>query len=154
MWHMISASANRSELHKYSFENYTYALCQDAGGVMTAKPDHVFDRDREWDGLTSFAQNPHPGAMLGVVSGRRRQGKSFLMEALTSATGGLYFPALQQTEALTLRSFTAALIRQGVAVSQPLRSWEDAITLLFSGVRDHPRAIVIDEFPFLVKASP
>ncbi|MDR0344754.1 MAG: ATP-binding protein [Nocardiopsaceae bacterium] len=121
---------------------------------MTAKPDHVFDRDREWAGLTSFTQNPHPGAMLGVVSGRRRQGKSLLMEALTSATGGLYFPALEQTEAITLRSFTASLIRQGIAVSQPLRSWEDAISLLFSATGDHPRAIVIDEFPFLVKASP
>jgi AAA+ ATPase superfamily predicted ATPase len=121
---------------------------------MTAKPDHVFDRDREWDGLTSFAHNPHPGAMLGVVSGRRRQGKSFLMEALTSATGGLYFPALEQTEAVTLRSFTAALTRQGIAVSQPLRSWEEAIALFFSAVRDRPRAIVIDEFPFLVKVSP
>ncbi|MBO0771614.1 MAG: hypothetical protein J2P35_09160 [Actinobacteria bacterium] len=83
--------------------------------------------------------------MLGVVSGRRRQGKSFLTEALTSSTGGLYFPAPEQTEAVTLRSFTAALTRQGVAVSQPLRSWEDAISLLFSATGDHPRAIVIDE---------
>jgi hypothetical protein len=121
---------------------------------MTAKPDHVFDRDREWAGLTSFTLNPHPGAMLGVVSGRRRQGKSFLTEALTSTTGGLYFPALEETEAISLRSFTTALIRQGIAVTQPLRSWEDAIILLFSAVQDDPRAVVIDEFPFLVKASP
>ena len=53
---------------------------------MIAKPDHVFDRDREWAGLTRFAANPHRGVLLGVVSGRRRQGKSFLLEALTSAT--------------------------------------------------------------------
>jgi hypothetical protein len=77
-----------------------------------------------------------------------------LKTTLTSATGGLYFPALEQTEAVTLRSFTAALIRQGIGVSQPLRSWEDAITLLFSATGDHPRALAIDEFPFLVKESP
>jgi hypothetical protein len=56
---------------------------------MAVKPGHVFDRDREWAGLTRFAANPHRGALLGVVSGRRRQGKSFLLEALTSATVSL-----------------------------------------------------------------
>jgi hypothetical protein len=53
--------------------------------------------------------------MLGVVSGRRRQGKSFLLEALASATGGLYFPAVEATEMVSLRAFTAALVRQGVS---------------------------------------
>lgn len=124
------------------------------GGSVQAKPSRVFDRDREWNGLMSFTSNPHPGAMLGVVTGRRRQGKSFLLEALTSATGGLYFPALEETEAVSLRSFTAALIRQGIAVTHPLRDWADAITLLFAAVSGEPRAVVIDEFPFLVKASP
>jgi uncharacterized protein len=121
---------------------------------MTAKPRHVFDRDQEWAGLNAFAANPYPGAMLGVVSGRRRQGKSFLLEALTSATGGLYFPAVEATEAVSLRAFTAALVRQGVPVSQPVQDWDDAIRLLFSSVTGQPRVAVIDEFPFLVKASP
>lgn len=121
---------------------------------MATKPDHVFNRKREWDGLTSFAANPHGGAMLGMVSGRRRQGKSFLLEALTSATGGLYFPAVEETETVSLRAFTSALVRQGIPVSRPLQGWDDAIALLFSSVHDQPRVAVIDEFPFLVKASP
>jgi uncharacterized protein len=118
------------------------------------KPDRVFDRDREWDGLVSFASNSHRGALLGVVSGRRRQGKSFLLEALTSVTGGLYFPALEETEAVSLRAFTTALIRQAVPVSRPLQDWGDAIALILGAVRDRPRTVVIDEFPFLVKATP
>lgn len=121
---------------------------------MTAKPAHVFDRDREWAGLTRFASNSHRGALLGVVSGRRRQGKSFLLEALTSATGGLYFPALEETEALSLRAFGNVLIRQGIPVNRPLRDWGDAVGLLMSSLRDQSRVVVIDEFPFLVKASP
>src|SRR6266567_3013530 len=121
---------------------------------MTPKPDRVFDRDREWNGLASFASNPVRGALLGVVSGRRRQGKSFLLEALTSVTSGLYFPSLQETEAVSLRTFSTALIRQGVPVSRPLLNWGDAIALLFGALRDQPRTVVIDEFPFLVKASP
>ena len=46
------------------------------------KPDHVFGRNREWQGLAAFVTDPAPGATLGVVSGRRRQGKSFLLQAL------------------------------------------------------------------------
>lgn len=121
---------------------------------VTTKPGHVFDRDHEWAGLDAFAANPYPGAMLGVVSGRRRQGKSFLLEALTSATGGLYFPAVEATEAVSLRAFTGALVRQGVPVSRPVQDWDDAIRLLFSAARDDPKVVVIDEFPFLVKANP
>jgi AAA+ ATPase superfamily predicted ATPase len=121
---------------------------------VTTKPDRVFDREREWAGLTSFASNPHREAMLGVVSGRRRQGKSFLLEALTSANGGLYFPALEETEAVSLRAFSTALVRQGIPVSRPLQGWGDAIALLLSAVRDQPRVVVIDEFPFLARASP
>jgi hypothetical protein len=118
---------------------------------MVSKPDRVFDRDREWNGLASFASNPVRGALLGVVSGRRRQGKSFLLEALTSVTGGLYFPSLEETEAVSLRTFSTAMIRQGVPVSRPLQNWGDAIALLFGALRDEPRTVVIDEFPFLVK---
>ena len=121
---------------------------------MTVKPERIFDREREWAGLDAFVRNPHPGAMLGVVSGRRRQGKSFLLEALAAATGGLYFPAVEATEAVSLRAFTAALVRQGVSVSRPVQSWDEAIALLFSAVAGPPRVAVIDEFPFLAKASP
>lgn len=125
-----------------------------AGDATAPKPGHVFDRDREWDGLTRFAANPHRGALLGVVSGRRRQGKSFLLEALTSATGGLYFPAVEETEAVALRSFAAALVRQGIPVASPFTGWDEAVGCLLSSVRGEPRVVVLDEFPFLVKASP
>jgi uncharacterized protein len=121
---------------------------------VTAKPDRVFDRDLEWSALERFASNNHHGALLGIVSGRRRQGKSFLLEALTSATEGMYFPALEETEAVSLRQFGSALVRHGVPISRPLQDWGDAIGLLLSAVRDRPRVVVIDEFPFLVRASP
>jgi hypothetical protein len=55
---------------------------------------------------------------------------------------------------VSLRTFSTALIRQGVPVARPLQNWGDAIALLFSALRDQPRTVVIDEFPFLVKASP
>jgi uncharacterized protein len=48
----------------------------------------MFDRDFEWVQLSLFTSDPDPGATLGVVSGRRRQGKTFLLRALSQATGG------------------------------------------------------------------
>ena len=70
---------------------------------MMPKPERVFDRDREWNGLASFAPNPVHGALLGVVSGRRRQGKSFLLEALTSVTGGSAQLGDQTNTVLTIK---------------------------------------------------
>ncbi|MER5778186.1 hypothetical protein ABT144_28610 [Streptomyces sp. NPDC002039] len=41
----------------------------------------MFDRNDEWSALTRFITDPQPGATLGVVYGRRRQGKTFLLDA-------------------------------------------------------------------------
>lgn len=118
------------------------------------KPGHVFDRDAEWRGLASFAADLRPGATLGVVSGRRRQGKSYLLQALAAATDGIYFPALEVTEAVALRVFADELIRFTGAPVPPFRDWLDAISHLFRVTGDRAVPVVIDEFPFLVKASP
>lgn len=121
---------------------------------MTAKPEHVFDRTREWRGLVTFARSQRPGAALGVVSGRRRQGKSYLLQALAQQLGGLYFGATEATEAESLRLFTDALVRHTRApVEIPFRDWNDAIRYLFLQFRDDPVPVVIDEFPFLSKVS-
>ena len=123
------------------------------------KPERVFDRDREWKGLVSFAaSDPQvnvPGAALGVVSGRRRQGKSFLLQALAEATGGLYFAATEATETESLRLFSDALTRHSRQVADyPLRDWNDAISYLLRLFRDRPVPVVLDEFPFLARVSP
>lgn len=122
--------------------------------VELEKPVHLFDRDAEWRGLASFAADTRPGATLGVVSGRRRQGKSYLLQALATATGGIYFPALELTEAVSLRLFSDELIRFTGSPVPPFRDWLDAIPYLFRITGERAVPVVIDEFPFLVKASP
>ena len=57
---------------------------------LIEKPGDMFDRDFEWVQLSLFTSDAGPGATLGVVSGRRRQGKTFLLRALCQATGGFY----------------------------------------------------------------
>jgi len=151
----VSYSASRQPaLHssKYASVNYTSVI--HTSSSETAKPAHLFDRDAEWKGLVSFAADARPGATLGVVSGRRRQGKSYLLQALTAAVGGIYFPAMELTEAVSLRLFADELIRFSGSPVQPFRDWLEAIPCLFRLAGDRAVPVVIDEFPFLVKASP
>lgn len=42
------------------------------------KPDYIFDRDFEWRHLAQFAGRAGERPQLGVVTGRRRQGKTYL----------------------------------------------------------------------------
>src|SRR5579872_1557361 len=122
---------------------------------MVAKPPRIFDRDREWAGLAAFTTDGSPGATLGVVSGRRRQGKSFLLQEMAQQTGGLYFAATEATEAESLRLLADALLahtRQ--PIESPFRDWNDAIRYFFHAFTDEPHLVVIDEFPFLSKVSP
>ena len=118
------------------------------------KPARLYDREAEWRGLQSFVTDDRQGATLGIVSGRRRQGKSYLLEAVTAAADGLYFPALEVTEAVSLRLFADALIRFTGAPVPPFRDWLDAIPYLFRVTGERAVPVVLDEFPFLVKSSP
>jgi uncharacterized protein len=137
----------------YTSVNYTSGM-YDSPDAGPAKPARLFDRDAEWDGLLAFASDARAGATLGVVSGRRRQGKSYLLQALATALNGIYFPALELTEAVSLRLFADELIRFSGAPVPPLRDWLDAIPYLFRLTGDRSVPVVIDEFPFLVRASP
>lgn len=123
------------------------------------KPPRIFGRSREWEGLAAFATRPvratQGGASLGVVSGRRRQGKSFLLQALAETSGGMYFAATEATEAESLRLFTETLARHTHEfIEAPFRDWNDAIAHMFRSFADRPEVVAIDEFPFLSKTSP
>ena len=77
--------------------------------MVWSKPQDMFDRDFEWGELTRFAGNSAPRATLGIVSGRRRQGKTFLVDALTVEANGFMFTAAETTEADSLHQFGEAL---------------------------------------------
>lgn len=120
-----------------------------------SKPPDMFDRDFEWDELTRFASSSAPRATLGIVSGRRRQGKTFLLDAITVAARGFMFTAAETTEADSLHQFGEALASH-LGEPAPFRftGWDEAITRLMRIAVNGPKPVVIDEFPFLAKASP
>lgn len=120
-----------------------------------AKPENLFDREAEWNALVDFACDPRPGASLGVVSGRLRQGKTYLLEALTRATGGFYFGAQEAAEAESLHRLGDQLSRYtGSHLPDRRRRWEDAVDALLGLGEREPVSVVIDEFPELVRQSP
>jgi uncharacterized protein len=141
-------------MQKYSSVNYTSVMHVSAAGSGVTKPAHLFHRDAEWKGLVSFATDAQAGATLGLVSGRRRQGKSYLLQALATALGGIYFPAPELTEAVSLRLFADELVRFSRSPVPPFRDWTDAVPYLFQLTGDRAVPIVIDDFPFLIRASP
>ncbi|MCL2483584.1 MAG: ATP-binding protein, partial [Propionibacteriaceae bacterium] len=119
------------------------------------KPLDMFDRDVEWDELIHFATSTQPKATLGIVSGRRRQGKTFLLDSLVTTLGGFLFTATESTQADSLHQFGQALaIHLGEPVPFRFADWTEAITKLMSIAQNGPTPVVIDEFPFLAKASP
>nr|WP_221473561.1 ATP-binding protein [Planomonospora venezuelensis] len=115
----------------------------------------MFDREYEWSELTRFVRYPGPEATLGVVSGRRRQGKTFLLDAVCRAAGGFYFAATEAGEAESLHQFGTALARHlGEPVPRRFAHWDEAVEVLMTIATSGPTPVVIDEFPYLAKVSP
>ncbi|MEU4241105.1 ATP-binding protein [Actinoplanes sp. NPDC026619] len=119
------------------------------------KPTEIFDRDSEWAELVRHATVKRSGATLGVVSGRRRQGKTFLLDALVRTAGGFIFTATESSAADALRQYGEALggyLREPT----PLRfaNWDEAIARTMTLAPNGPLPVVIDEFPFLARVSP
>jgi AAA+ ATPase superfamily predicted ATPase len=119
------------------------------------KPADVFDRAHEWDALTRFVTSGQDHATLGVVSGRRRQGKTYLLQALCEATGGFFFAAEQAVEAESLRLLGDALTNF-LGVGYPVRftDWRQAVDALLTLGDQREIPVVIDELPYLVSATP
>jgi uncharacterized protein len=117
--------------------------------VSWTKPADMFDRVFEWEELSRFASNDASRATAGIVSGRRRQGKTFILDALTVGARGFMSTAAETTEADSLHQFGKALAAH-VDESVPFRfaGWGEAITGLTRIAADGPKPVVIDELPF------
>ena len=119
------------------------------------KPGDMFDRDFEWVQLGLFADDARGrGPTLGVVSGRRRQGKTFLLRALCQATGRL----LLRGGGGGGRRVAAAGRRgpRGGTSGRPRRcefaDWREASRrAAAASAASGPVAVVIDEFPYLAR---
>jgi AAA+ ATPase superfamily predicted ATPase len=126
--------------------------------VRMARPGDMFDREFEWGELARFAAYGAQGPTLGIVSGRRRQGKTYLLDALARACGGLMFTATEATAAEALAQFGAALATfHGEPVPYRFENWDEAFSQVLRPApvgESGPVVVVLDEFPYLVRQSP
>lgn len=122
-----------------------------------AKPDALFDRDQEWSALERFVDSEFAGSTLGLVYGRRRQGKTYLLQTLTEHCGGFYFVALRQSSTQNLQRLAEAYrLYTGTRARVHFQTWEEALEALLAigdGATE-PAVVVIDEFPYLLEAAP
>ena len=120
---------------------------------VSGKPAWLYDRDFEWSALLNFAQSASPRMRLGIVSGRRRQGKTFLLRALAEATGAFYYAAAEATVVDSLRDLGAVLAAHtGAALPYAIRDWNEAVRAIQETL---PGGLaIIDEFPYLVRSDP
>jgi uncharacterized protein len=108
----------------------------------------VFDRDWEWQELSRFAD----ARGLGVVSGRRRHGKSYLLRALAIDRDAFYHQAIEVDRRPAIDRFATALAEQRRWPAPPrFDDWEQALRAAFDA---GPQFVVIDEFPYLLRAAP
>lgn len=117
------------------------------------KPRDIRGRDSEWSALRDFALADAPAGGVGLIYGRRRTGKSFLLRRLVRVVGGTYFQATESERPDALVEFGAAIssiaAQDTGGASEPIvyRDWSDALSRR-SGL------VVIDEFPYLLNHSP
>lgn len=89
---------------------------------------------------------------LVVVTGRRRVGKTTLLQAFADGKPHVYHLVNQEEGALQLRRFRDAFIEEFGGVTPEVEDWHDLFSYLQGELDERGRfLIVLDEFPYLVE---
>ncbi|MDP2958079.1 MAG: hypothetical protein Q8N53_16755 [Longimicrobiales bacterium] len=118
-------------------------------------PKDMIGRSDEWERLLEFAGGPQEAAILGIVWGRRRIGKSFLLQSLVERIGGFYYEAIRGSSAEALRDLGEQLGHyQQAAAPLALPDWDSAVGALLALGADRDVTVVLDEYPYLLEHTP
>jgi len=91
-----------------------------------------------------------------VIYGRRRIGKTALLLEFLRRKGGIYLLARETSEAENLRRFSQRIaehFNDGFLEKNPFQSWDAFFEYLHTKAKKR-LVVIIDEFPYLVKANP
>ncbi|MGE3285701.1 MAG: ATP-binding protein [Pseudonocardia sp.] len=116
------------------------------------KPLRISGRDAEWRHLAGFAAGSGP--RIALVAGRRRQGKTLLLDALARATGGLHLAVPQATGTEALRLLADEV---GAWTGEPVTlpaGWEAFLSRLVGLAARSGRPVVLDDVPHLLRNVP
>ncbi len=104
--------------------------------------------------LAGFLDSNVTRPTLGLVYGRRRIGKSTLLEAMARERGGFYWEATRGEPAVHLARLGEALGAWQATGRLALGDWSEAVELLLALGSDEPIPVVIDEFGYLLEGDP
>jgi uncharacterized protein len=91
---------------------------------------------------------------LGLVYGRRRIGKSTLLDSLAAERGGFYWEATRGEPAVHLARLGEALGAHLGVGRLSFDTWEAALTQVIRLGAEHRTPVVLDEFGYLLEADP
>ena len=99
------------------------------------------------------------GAALGIVWGRRRVGKTALLQHFAAARATVFHTGGGRPAAAELAALSRAaepLLGGDIRdlASRPFSDWDDAIETLAHAARERPILLVLDEFPALTEVAP
>lgn len=119
-------------------------------------PTALLNRERELAALERAARAR--GGQLAIVWGRRRVGKTYLLQAFAERHRTVYHAAAQQSAPVELAAFTdacrAALGTTGLPPGYSFPDWSAALDFVGEASGDRRLVVVLDEFPYLVDTSP
>ena len=111
-------------------------------------------RSAELDGLQRRYEQAAAQSVL--MYGRRRVGKSYLLEQFTTGKPTIFYQATQQTEASELAGFTGTvrsiLGESALPPGYDFPGWGEALSFLSNRGRER-LVIVLDEFPYLAGST-
>ena len=98
----------------------------------------------------------HKGFQMVVIYGRRRVGKTSLIDEFVKDKRTLYFTAKVQSSALNLRDLSAKVYAFfGMPATLPsFPTWEDALSFVAEQTAGERVVFVFDEFPYAAQSEP
>jgi hypothetical protein len=124
--------------------------------TLDGMDEQLLDRTAELAALREAADAPR--GQLVVVWGRRRTGKTYLLQAFCAGRRCVYYTATQQSAPVELAAFTEA-VRQalgddGLPPGYAFPDWSVALDFVARRAGDRRLVVVVDEFPYLARSSP
>ena len=114
--------------------------------------DTFIGREKELNDLNELYQKNK--FQLFVLYGRRRVGKTTLLNEFCKDKDSIFYSAEQSNEKLNLEKFSAQVFHFYQETSlEPFSSWTNAMSYINEHQQDKRLILVIDEFPYLVRKN-